>query len=96
MPKIVGVKFDFNPKVYYFAPGELQVKEGDEVVVETSRGLDYGTVTMPISDVDDKKIVGKLMPVKRIATPEDADRFWKSVRSRIRRSPKRFERADWT
>lgn len=92
MPKIVGVKFDFNPKVYYFAPGELQVKEGDEVVVETSRGLDYGTVTMPISDVDDKKIVGKLMPVKRIATPEDAEKHKSLLEKRAVAYPKIAEK----
>ena len=74
MPKIVGIKFDFNPKVYYFAPGDLELEVGDEVVVQTGRGLDYGSVSMPLSEVPDKKIVGKLMPVVRVATPEDKEK----------------------
>lgn len=82
MPEIVGVKFDFNPKVYYFAPGELQPKTGDDVVVETSRGIDYGTVTVPVSEVEDKKIVGKLMPVVRIATDADREKHEKLLEKR--------------
>ena len=57
MPEIVGVKFDFNPKIYYFSPGELAPQPGDDVVVETSRGTDYGNVAMPRTEVDNKKIV---------------------------------------
>ncbi len=82
MPEIVGVKFDFNPKVYYFAPGETSPVVGDDVVVETSRGIDYGTVVMPVSEVDDKKIVGTLMPVQRIATEEDKEKHKKLIEKR--------------
>lgn len=74
MPNVVGIKFDNNPKVYYFAPGELELSVGDAVIVETSRGLDFGTVSMPHTVVDDKKVVGKLMPVVRVATQEDVDK----------------------
>lgn len=82
MPEIVGVKFVFNPKIYYFSPGELQPQVGDDVIVETSRGTDYGTVAMPLSEVDNKKIVGKLMPVTRIATPEDKEKHKKLLEKR--------------
>ena len=82
MPEIVGIKFDFNPKVYYFAPGELELEVGDDVVVETSRGQDYGTVSMPQSDVGDDKIVGKLMPVVRVATDEDKEKHDKLLEKR--------------
>lgn len=88
MPKIVGVKFDFNPKIYYFAPGELELNVGDDVVVETSRGTDYGTVSMPLSDVDNNKIVGKLMPVKRAATEEDKQKHENLLNKRKEAMPK--------
>lgn len=92
MPKIVGVKFDFNPKVYYFAPGELSLKTGDEVVVETSRGLDYGTIAMPESEVADDKIVGKLMPVKRAATEDDKSKHAHLLQKREEAYPKIAEK----
>ena len=82
MPEIVGVKFDFNPKVYYFSPGELDIKEGDNVVVETSRGMDYGSVVLPRGEVSDDKIVGKLMPVVRVATDEDKQKHDKLMEKR--------------
>lgn len=74
MPEIVGVKFDYNPKVYYFSPNGLQLETGSGVVVETSAGLNYGTVAMPVQEMDNKKIVGKLMPVVRIATAADTEK----------------------
>jgi cell fate regulator YaaT (PSP1 superfamily) len=82
MPEIVGIKFDFNPKVYYFAPGEFDVKCGDCVVVETGGGPNFGTVALEKCVVDDKKIVGKLMPVIRVATKEDTEKHKKLVEKR--------------
>lgn len=82
MPKIVGVKFDFNPKVYYFDPRDLSLGAGDDVVVETSRGIDFGTVVMPLTEVENDKIVGKLMPVQRLATAEDKEKHSKLLEKR--------------
>ena len=82
MPEIVVIKFDFNPKVYYFAPGEFDVKCGDCVVVETGGGPNFGTVALEKCVVDDKKIVGKLMPVIRVATKEDTEKHKKLVEKR--------------
>ena len=93
MPEIVGIKFDFNPKVYYFAPGEFDVKCGDCVVVETGGGPNFGTVALEKCVVDDKKIVGKLMPVIRVATKEDTEKHKKLVEKRNAAYPK-FARAD--
>ena len=77
MPSVVGVKFDNNPKVYYFSPKDLEPEVGQKVVVETSRGLDYGTITLAKSEVSGDKIVGKLMPVVRLATKEDDEKYIK-------------------
>lgn len=92
MPEIVGIKFDFNPKVYYFAPCEGDIKVGDEVVVQTSRGLDYGYVTIERSEVEQDKIVGNLMPVVRIATAEDKSKHENLLAKRKDAYPKIAER----
>ncbi|MDE7395311.1 MAG: stage 0 sporulation family protein [Clostridiales bacterium] len=82
MPEIIGVKFDFNPKVYYFSPDGKEVSVGDNVVVQTSLGADYGKVVMPLTTVDEGKIVGTLMPVLRVATEEDNERHQKLLEKR--------------
>ena len=46
MVKVAGVRFKTAGKVYYFDPDELDVKTGDSVIVETARGMEFGTVTM--------------------------------------------------
>ena len=45
MTKVVGIKFKEAGKLYYFSPGEFKVGVGDNVIVETARGLEFGTVT---------------------------------------------------
>lgn len=92
MPEIVGIKFDYNPKVYFFAPGELELSLGDHVVVETSRGFDYGTVALERQDVAKDKIVGKLMPVTRIATEEDSTKHEKLLAKRAEAYPQIAEK----
>ena len=44
MTKVIGVRFRTAGKIYYFIPGELEIKAGDNVIVETARGVEYGTV----------------------------------------------------
>lgn len=44
MPQIVGIKFNKTPKIYYFEAGDHAFTEGGGVIVETSRGVEYGTV----------------------------------------------------
>lgn len=46
MVKVVGVNFKPAGKIYYFDPGDLQVKVGDHVIVETARGTEFGTINM--------------------------------------------------
>ena len=71
MTKVIGVRFREAGKVYYFDPGELDIKRDEHVIVETARGVEYGTVVLGVSEVPDEKIVAPLKPVVRIATPED-------------------------
>jgi len=72
VPEIIGIKFKNSNKVYYFAPNGLVCSEGDEVIVESSRGPEFATVVVANRDVSESEIVQPLKPVQRLAT--DADR----------------------
>lgn len=78
MAKVIGVRFRNAGKVYYFAPGKLKIHQGDHVVVETARGVEYGYVVLGVKEVDDHKIVQPLKPVMRVATPEDDEKAFKN------------------
>lgn len=71
MINVIGVRFRTAGKIYYFNPLELEFVRGDHVIVETARGVEYGTVVMPPTDVDDEKVIQPLKPVIRKATKED-------------------------
>ncbi len=72
MTDVVGVKFKDVGKMYYFAPGENEVSIGDNVIVETARGLEFGTICRERTSVDESELVAPLKGIIRIAT--DADR----------------------
>mgnify|MGYP001146481067 FL=1 len=71
MKKVIGVRFRTAGKIYFFDPGKLSVKRNDHVIVETARGIEYGTVVGNPREVDDDKVVQPLKPVLRIATERD-------------------------
>ena len=71
MTKVIGVRFRPAGKIYFFAPGKLEIQTGDKVIVETARGVEFGSVVMGPKSVDDKQITQPLKPVIRIATKED-------------------------
>lgn len=72
MPHIVGVRFRPVTKIYYFDPNNQEPLEVDtRVIVETSRGMELGTVVQPPHDVPKSEIKGKLKRVVRTATPVD-------------------------
>lgn len=71
MIKVVGVRFRTAGKIYYFDPQKFSIKKGDHVIVETARGVEYGTVVGGIKEVTDDEVMQPLKPVIRIATPKD-------------------------
>ena len=71
MTKVIGVRFRQAGKVYFFSPGNLQIKKGDKVIVETARGVEFGSVVYPTKEVPDEDIMQPLKPVIRVATEED-------------------------
>ena len=71
MTNVVGVRFRNAGKIYFFSPGKLEISTGQHVIVETARGVEYGSVVLGPRDVEDDKVVAPLKTVIRIATPED-------------------------
>lgn len=75
MISIIGVRFKPTGKVYYFDPQGFDVKRGDNVIVETSRGVEYGEVVQGIKEVEDSVVTNPLKGVLRIATEDDTATF---------------------
>ena len=71
MIKIIGVRFRNAGKIYYFDPKKLPIKKGDHVIVETARGIEYGSVVADAREVTDDQVVQPLKPVIRIANADD-------------------------
>ena len=71
MVNVIGVRFENAGKLYFFDPGELWPTPGDYVLVETSRGVEFGEVVTGIKEIDDSTLQSPLKPVVRIATAED-------------------------
>lgn len=71
MRKIIGVRFRTAGKVYYFDPSDFEIHKGDHVIVETARGVEYGTAVGEIRELEEEKITQPLKPVLRIAKERD-------------------------
>ena len=71
MTRVIGVRFRRAGKSYFFAPGKLEIKRGDHVIVETARGVEFGSVVTGPREVEDEKISQPLKSVIRIANKED-------------------------
>ena len=71
MVKVIGVRFRTAGKIYFFDPGKLKITRGDHVIVETARGIEYGTVVGGPKEVPEDKVVQPLKSVLRIATERD-------------------------
>lgn len=78
MVKIVGVRFRNAGKVYYFDPKNYKIRPGDHVIVETARGIEYGTVVGGVRNVEEDRLVQPLKPVIRVSTPDDDARAQKN------------------
>lgn len=65
MALIIGVKFKEGGKMYYFSPGELEISQGDKVIVETSRGTECGDVVMGPMEIPEEDITAPLKTVLR-------------------------------
>ncbi|MEA4989104.1 MAG: stage 0 sporulation family protein [Anaerovorax sp.] len=73
MVKVASVRFKTAGKVYYFDPDGLELSQGDNVIVETARGMEYGTLTADIKEVNEDEIVQPLKKIIRLADERDAE-----------------------
>ena len=73
MVKVIGVRFRTAGKIYFFDPLKFDVKRGDHVIVETARGIEYGTVVGDPKEVEDDKVIQPLKPVLRVETARDTE-----------------------
>lgn len=87
MTKVVGVRFSDTCKMYYFDPKGFDIKNGQEIIVETANGLEFGKTSTGVKLVDDDEVVSPLKPVIRIATDEDR----KKVEENKRKEKEAFE-----
>ena len=71
MTKVIGVRFRTAGKIYFFAPGKFDIKQGDNVIVETARGVEFGRVVSGPKDVKDEEVVQPLKSVIRPANEQD-------------------------
>ena len=71
MVEIISVRFQSGGKQYYFNPDGRQFQIGDGVIVETSRGTEYGECVQANSMIDEIELTAPLRPVIRVATEED-------------------------
>ena len=71
MIKVIGVRFRTAGKIYFFDPLEFEIKRGDHVIVETARGVEYGTVVGDPKEVEEDQVIQPLKPVLRVATAKD-------------------------
>lgn len=90
MAEVIGVKFKNTAKIYYFSPlaGVKDYPEKTGVVVETSKGLEYGTIVFGVKTVDDKTLTRPLKPIVRLATKEDEAR----VKANAEKIPEAMEK----
>ena len=71
MTRVIGVRFRTAGKIYFFSPGKYVIKKGDHVIVETARGVEYGTVVGEPREVEDDEVIKPLKSVLRTASTKD-------------------------
>lgn len=74
MTKVIGVKFKENGKSYYFNPKNFDIKENDNVIVETVRGLEFGNVVFANREINEEELSTPLKDVVRVATKADVEK----------------------
>lgn len=84
MAIVVGIKFKTNQKTYYFDPKDIELVEGDSVILETARGVEFGKVVQGVKEVSDDEIVAPLKPIIRKATQKDEEQNEQNLKERDR------------
>lgn len=98
MVKVIGVRFRTAGKIYFFSPGQFDIKQGDNVIVETARGVEFGRVVSGVKEVAEEDVIQPLKSVIRIATEQDQKVVNKTNRKkkrRLRSALKKSVSMDW-
>jgi cell fate regulator YaaT (PSP1 superfamily) len=85
MPRVVGVRFRQAGKVYFFDPNGLKISTGENVIVETARGIEMGSVVIGEREVAEEELVLPLKKVLRVATAADY-RTWEENKKREKKA----------
>ena len=91
--EVVGVKFNLNSQIYSFDPKGLKLAEGDKVIVETSRGIEWGEIKS-LKNVPEDQIAFELKPVLRKVTESDEKQITNNIADAKAAIPKIKEKAD--
>ncbi len=79
MIKVIGVRFRGGGKVYYFDPNGVSLKREDQVIVETVRGVEIGTVLLVDKEISDDEVPGPIKKIMRKASEEDIKKAEKNI-----------------
>lgn len=71
MKEVIGVSFTEGKRIYYFDPANIKPNFGDDVIVETERGLQYGKIATLIVEKNEKSLNMPLKRIIKIATKDD-------------------------
>ena len=87
MTEIIGVRFKDGGKLYYFNPNGVQVKAGQHVIIETSKGIEFGECALANTMIDEMELIAALRPMLRVATEAD----YAQVKSNQEKEKKAFQ-----
>ena len=87
MTEIIGVRFKDGGKLYYFNPNGVQVQAGHHVIIETSKGIEFGECALANTMIDEMELIAALRPMLRVATEAD----YAQVKSNQEKEKKAFQ-----
>ena len=79
MIEIVGVSLKKGGKIYYFSPNALKLKKGDNVIVKTERGLQFGVIETENTEIEENKLKASLSEVVRVCSKKDKEINQKNI-----------------
>ena len=87
MTEIIGVRFKDGGKLYYFNPNGVQLQAGQHVIIETSKGIEFGECALANTMIDEMELIAALRPMLRVATEAD----YAQVKSNQEKEKKAFQ-----
>ena len=96
MQTVIGVRFKQAGKIYYFGAGQMEIAQGDDVIVETARGTEFGHVALGPREVPDEEVT---LPLKAVERRTRTARAWRKTangrKKRFASARRRSRRGSW-